>query len=97
MIAIPPDLKDALLLAVANPAAIAAGYYLGRKADQVQKLVLAPFVAGIAGMAFAWLLMRTGVIEPKIRLLVGIFIASGVLGIGWSVLGYLVQTWKSRI
>ncbi len=56
----PPDFADVLLLSALNPAAIAVGYVLGRKADQVQKLALAPFVAGIAGMVFVWILMRTG-------------------------------------
>jgi hypothetical protein len=89
--ALPPDLKDVLLLAALNPAAIAAGYWLGRKADQPQKIVLAALVAGVAGTAFAWLLMATGLFEPKIRLLGGIFVASGLLGIGWAWLGWRVR------
>ena len=93
---LPPDLKDTLLLSIANPAAIAAAYYLGRRASEPQKLVLAAFVAGLAGVAFAWVLMRTGLLEPKIRLLSGIFVASGILGIGWAWLGYTVKGWLER-
>ncbi|MEZ5854940.1 MAG: hypothetical protein R3D67_09440 [Hyphomicrobiaceae bacterium] len=92
----PPDLVDVLMYSALNPAAIAAGYFLGRKADQVQKLALAPFVAGIAGMAFVWLMMRLGLFAPKIRLLVGVFVASGLFGVAWAWLGYVVKGWLDR-
>jgi hypothetical protein len=84
----PPDLIDVLLLALMNPATLAAGFLVGRRADQPQKLVLAAFVAGIAGAVFAWLLILTGLYPPKVRLLGGVFVASAILGIGWAWLGY---------
>lgn len=92
--AIPPDLTDVLLLAAVNPATVAAGYYLGRRANEKQKLVLAPFVAGIAGALFALILMKTGLYEQKIRLLAGIFVASAVLGTGWAWLGFTAKRWS---
>jgi len=81
----PPELKDVLLLAVANPATIAAGFLMGRRADQVQKIVVAGFAAGIAGVLFAGLLMVAGLYPPKVRALSGVFVVSFVVGVlvGW--------------
>ena len=85
------DIKDLLLLALMNPATLAAGFMLGRRADQKQKIVLAVVVAGVAGMAFAWLLMLTGLFEPKIRLLGGVFVLSAALGTLWAWIGFATR------
>ena len=87
----PPELKDVLLLAVVNPAMIAAGFLMGRRADQVQKIVVAGFAAGIAGVLFAGLLMLTGFYPPKVRALSGVFVASFVAGmmVGW--IGFMTR------
>ena len=37
----PPELKDILLLAIMNPATLAAGFLIGRRADQAQKIIVA--------------------------------------------------------
>lgn len=87
----PPDLKDVLLLAIMNPATLVAGFMIGRRADQMQKLVVGAFVAGIAGVLFAGLLMMIGLFQPKVRLLSGVFVVSAVLGIGWGWLGYATR------
>lgn len=81
----PPELKDVLLLAVVNPATLAAGFLVGRRADQIQKIVVAGFAAGIAGVAFAGILMLTGLFPPKVRLLSGVFVAAFLAGVlmGW--------------
>lgn len=87
----PPELKDVLLLAIVNPATLAAGFLVGRRSDQVQKLVVAGFAAGIAGVLFAGLLMLTGLYPPKVRALSGVFVASFVAGMltGW--LGFVTR------
>ncbi len=87
----PPDFKDVLLLAIMNPATLVAGFLVGRYADQIQKIVLGGFIAGIAGAMFAWLLMLTGLFDPKVRLLGGVFVASAVLGVGWAWIGYATR------
>jgi hypothetical protein len=84
----PPDLLDVLLLAVMNPACVAAGFMLGRRADQPQKIVIAGLIAGIAGALFAWALMLTGLYPPKVRLLGGVFVTSALAGMIWAWLGY---------
>lgn len=90
----PPDLADVLLLSIANPAAVGVGYFLGRRADQPQKSVVAGIVAGVAGVLFAWLLMLTGLFEPKIRLLGGVFVLSAMVGVACAWLGFMARRWR---
>ncbi len=85
------DIKDVLMLGLMNPATLAAGFMLGRRADQIQKIVLAVVVAGVAGMLFAWALMLTGLFEPKIRLLGGVFVLSAALGTFWAWIGFVTR------
>ncbi|MGD9802856.1 MAG: hypothetical protein AB7O71_09355 [Hyphomicrobiaceae bacterium] len=80
-----------LLLAIMNPAAIIAGFLVGRRADQVQKIVVAGFVAGIAGVMFAGLLMLTGLFPPKVRSLSGVFVAAMVVGIVFGWIGFATR------
>ncbi len=90
----PQELQDILLLSLLNPATLLTGYWLGRRADQSQKLVLAAFIAGIAGALFAWLLMRFGYTTSQPKLVAGIFLTSAMLGLAWSWLGYKMQQFK---
>ncbi len=91
----PQELKDILLLAIANPAAIAVAYWLGRRADQRAKIVLAAFIAGLAGVAFVGLLMVLGLVAPKVRLLSGIFVAAGLASLVWASIGFRVRGWSA--
>ena len=84
----PPEVQDILLLAIMNPATLVVGYWLGRRADQMQKLIIAAFAAAFAGTFYAWVLMRFGFTAAQPKLLSGIFIASGVIGLAWSWLGH---------
>lgn len=88
----PAPIRYILLLALLNPAVLIVGAMLGRRADQPQKLVIAGFIAGIAGAAFAGLLMwlgLTGAAGP--RLLAGVLIAGAVFGTAVAWLG-----WRTR-
>lgn len=91
----PPIVFEVLLLSLMNPGTLGAGFLLGRRADQPQKLIVCAFAAGIVGALFAWLLMATGLYAPKIRLLGGVFVASAVLGVFWGWLGYSTRKWMS--
>ena len=87
---VPPEFRDILLLALLNPAVVAVGFLMGRRADQVQKLVIAGFLAAIAGTLFVGLLMATGLSRSGPRLLMGVFIVAMVSGaiaawLGWRV------------
>ncbi|MBS0243110.1 MAG: hypothetical protein JSS20_13100 [Proteobacteria bacterium] len=88
--AIPKELIDVLMLGALNPGSIGVGYAMGRRANERQKLVVVAFAAGLAGAAFSWLLMALGFFEHAERLLVGIFVVSGVCGALWGALGFLI-------
>lgn len=86
----PPELKDILVLALVNPGTILGGYWIGRKADQVQKVIVGAFAGGIVGVVFVLICMRLGFIAPQARLLPGIFVASAIAAAAWCWLGYRV-------
>lgn len=85
---IPPEFKDVLLLAILNPGTLVAGFLFGRRADQPQKLVVAGFAAGIAGVLFAGLVMLAGLIPPMVRSLSGVFVAGFIIGMVVGAIGY---------
>ena len=91
---IPPDLIEIITHAVLNPGTIVAGYLIGRRADQPQKIIVGAFAAGVAGVLFAWLIMKLGVSPDSPRLFPGIFVLAFLLGAGWAWLGYFAG--KSR-
>jgi len=64
---------------------------IGRRADQAQKIIVAGFAAGIAGVLFAGLLMLVGLYPPKVRLLSGIFVASFLAGLVWGWIGFATR------
>src|SRR5258705_10276604 len=45
----PVDLRDVVLTALLNPAVIVVAFWMGRSADQWQKLPVAAFAAALAG------------------------------------------------
>ena len=90
----PPEVKDILLLALFNPAMLGVGYWLGRKADQPQKVVIAGFVAGLAGVLFALGVMRFGTTTATPKLLPGIFVIAALAGMVAARLGYWVRVHK---
>ena len=46
----PPDLVNMLVFSLLNPGTIVVGLLVGRAADQVQKVVVGAFLAGLAGL-----------------------------------------------
>ena len=94
--AVPPEVFDILLLALFNPATLVAGYWFGRNADQVQKIVVGGFAAGIAGTMFAWGVMRFGQTTGTPKLLAGIFVVAALAGLGWARLGFWVRQHQAK-
>jgi peptidoglycan biosynthesis protein MviN/MurJ (putative lipid II flippase) len=92
----PPEVKIILMHAIMNPATLVVGYWLGRKADQVQKVVIAAFIAGLAGTVYAWLIMKLGFAENRPRLIAGVLVASGIMGIVWSWLGHWTRGHRDK-
>jgi hypothetical protein len=86
---IPPEVIEIVTHAVMNPGTIVTGYLIGRKADQPQKIIVGAFAAGIAGILFAWLVMKIGLSPDRPKLFPGILVLSFLLGAGWAWLGYI--------
>jgi len=89
---IPPEVIEIIVHAVMNPGTIAAGYLIGRHADQPQKIIVGAFAAGVAGVLFALLIMKIGLSPDRPKLFPGIFVLSFVLGALWAWLGYFAGT-----
>ncbi len=84
------DLATVAAIAALNPVVIGLGLWLGRQCDQPQKLVIAGFGAGLAGMVLIWLAatLRLPFIYEPGRAAAGIFVAQGLFGIVWAAIGY---------
>jgi len=89
---IPPEVLEIIVHSVMNPGTIVAGYLIGRRADQPQKIIVGAFAAGIAGVLFALIVMKIGVSPDRPSLFPGIFVLSFVLGGLWAWLGYFAGT-----
>jgi hypothetical protein len=87
---IPVDLNVVLLTSLLNPVVIAVAFWMGRSADQWQKIPVAAFVASAAGTAAVYVAARLGVpgVARAMRAEAGIFIAQLVLGLAWAAAGY---------
>ncbi|TMJ67693.1 MAG: hypothetical protein E6G91_18180 [Alphaproteobacteria bacterium] len=54
----PVDLRDVVLTALLNPAVILVAFWMGRSADQWQKLPVAAFAAALAGSILLYVAIR---------------------------------------
>jgi len=91
----PVDLKSVVLAALLNPAVIAVAFWMGRNADQWQKLPVAAFTAALVGSAIIYLAARfdgAGV-GALGRAAAGIFTTQFVVGLAWAYLG---RRWGRR-
>jgi hypothetical protein len=86
----PVELKAVLLTALFNPAVAIVAFWLGRRADQWQKLPIAAFAAALTGSAVVYLAVRMGVpgVAGVGRAAAGVFIAEFLLGLAWAGAGY---------
>jgi hypothetical protein len=86
---LPLELWEVLTLSFMNLGTVLAGFFIGRRVDQAQKIVVGAFASGIAGVAFAGLLLALGLSEAHPRLLTGVFVLSFLLGIVWTWIGFI--------
>jgi hypothetical protein len=87
---VPVDLTVVLLTALLNPVMVVVAVWMGRGADQWQKLPLAAFAAALAGTVAYYVGLRLGVAGPAgtARAAAGIFIAQFVFALAWAYAGY---------
>jgi len=86
----PVELSNVLLTALLNPAVIIVAFWLGRSADQWQKLPVAAFAAALAGSVLVYAAVRVGVpgVSGTGRAAAGVFIVQFVLGCLWAAAGF---------
>jgi NO-binding membrane sensor protein with MHYT domain len=84
------DLGVLTLIAALNPAVSGVGLWLGRQCDQPQKILIAGFAAGLAGMALIWLaaILRMPFIYEPGRAAAGIFVVQALFGMAWAAIGW---------
>lgn len=87
---VPVDLGAVLLTALLNPAVPIVAFWMGRNADQVQKLFVAAFAAAVLGSALVYIAVRLGVAGTTGvgRAAAGVFIAQFLFGLVWAFAGY---------
>jgi hypothetical protein len=78
---VPVDLWSVLLIALLNPVVPVVAFWMGRNADQAQKLLVAAFAAALAGAVLIYIVVWLGVagavpatawhVGPPLRLLGG--------------------------
>jgi hypothetical protein len=86
----PVELSSVLLTALLNPAVIVVAFWLGRNADQRQKLPIAAFAAALTGSVLLYLAVRLGVpgVAGTGRAAAGVFIAQFLFGWAWAAAGF---------
>jgi hypothetical protein len=85
-----PFHPEALLwIAALNPAVIVAGFLMGQRADQWQKLIVVAFVAAIAGAIAVWLGAWFHIIPARgLGGEAGLFVLQMLFGLIWAAIGY---------
>ena len=88
----PFDPWTLVLISLLNPAVIAVSFWMGRRADQWQKLIVAAFAASLSGFILYWLAAELGLLP--IHALGGeaaILLMQVLLGLVWASLGYFTR------
>jgi hypothetical protein len=88
----PFDPWTLVLIAAVNPAVIAVAFWMGRRADQWQKLIVAAFAASLSGFILYWLAAELGLLP--IHALGGeaaILLMQVLLGLVWASLGHFTR------
>ena len=87
---VPVDLMSVVLTALLNPAVIVVALWLGRRADQWQKVPIAAFAAALAGAALLYIAVRLGITGmPRVgRAAAGVFIAQFLFALAWAAAAY---------
>ncbi|MEM7774170.1 MAG: phosphatidylglycerophosphatase [Pseudomonadota bacterium] len=87
---------DLTLIALLNPVVILIGFWMGRRADQWQKLVVAGFAAAFVSAMMIWFAVWLGLVVAKgIGGEAGAFVLSMLFGTLWAVIGYATRS-RSR-
>lgn len=88
----PFDPSALVLIALLNPAVIAVAFFMGRAADQWQKIVVAGFAAACAGALLIWVATFLKLLPARgVGGEAGLFAIDLVFGIIWAAIGYRLR------
>ena len=99
MAAFDPDFDPIglVLMALINPAVVAVAIWLGLKADQWQKIIVAGFAAAFAGSLAVWLVTFVGVLPPRaLGSDAGLFVISFVYAMVIAAVCYGVRGYRLK-
>ena len=92
---VPFDPVTVFLVALLNPIAIAVAFYMGRDANQWQKLIVAGFASACVGFLTLFVLIYFRLIIAKgFGAPTGVFVVQFVLGLVWAFIGYRMRPAK---
>lgn len=92
------DPTTLVVLAALNPAVIIVGFYMGLKADQWQKLIVAALAASLSGFLLLYFAMFVGAIHASsIGGEAGIVLLQVIFGLLWAIAGYLLAKRLRRL
>lgn len=88
----PFDPAALMLIALLNPAVAITGFLMGRAANQPQKVLIAAFVAAVAGAALVWIAAFLKVLPARgVGGEAGLFVFMFAVGLVWSGIGYWMR------
>ncbi len=87
----PGETWTILAWALLNPVVVLVAAWLGRKADQWQKVAIAAFGGAISGVVTAAIGQNLGLINLLPRSFAGIFVAASCLAVVAAAVGYATR------
>jgi hypothetical protein len=88
----PFDPATIVLIALFNPAVIGVAVWMGRRADQWQKLPVVAFAAALAGFALYWLVTMLQLVPVHaLGGEAGLVALQFLFALVWAVIGYLMR------
>lgn len=85
------DPATLFIIAALNPAVVVVAFWMGLKADQWQKLIVAALAASLAGFLLLYFAVFVGAVHAhSIGGEAGIVLLQVIFGFFWAVAGYLL-------
>jgi hypothetical protein len=90
----PVSLGAVILAALLNPAVPLVALWMGRAADQWQKLPVAAFAAALVGSALFYIAVYLGMpgVRDVGRSASGVFVAEFLFALVWAALGFRIRS-----
>ena len=93
----PFDPAALVVIALLNPAVAIIGFLMGRAADQPQKIVVAAFLAALAGAVLIWIGAYFKIVPVRgSGTEAGLLVMHMIVGLAWATLGYVAGRWRKK-